>query len=808
MKAKITIRNMLFLVISVILLCSIMGISASAVNYDCTHSLGDDGWSVDASVSCREIKWCDACGDYAARPIQDRDLHNPGVWTEVTPNTCQQTGLEAIFCTDCGVYKFEERVIPAHDYEVLYGEEATCKTKGFEFIACLKCFDMKTVELDIDPDAHKFSEWQITTEATCVEKSGVRTKFCLCVDENGKQCDETITETYEAPDNHVDTDWSEYSEKIAPTCQSSGYLYKTCEGCSKKISKELPRHSEATWTVLNTVASTCHTNGNERRKCECGLEYDYALPLVPENHEYTDWKVVKEPSCTSGKISRYCEYHYDAVEEKSLLANGEHSFGEWVTVIEPDCSLTGLEKQTCADCGKEVTRVLPTKHDYTVWTTQQEMSCDESNLRNGSKLAKCNSCTYEKYFTIPALHSYGPWIIEKISTCENGNTGVRKRICETCGKVERENYVSEHDFSAWYVTSEPVCAKDGKSGFEGQRTRWCMTCNYYEHKAVPVTHEYEVVEIISLPTCEVSGELKVECVYCGKKDTQYPDAAGHKYGEAEIGKGIGSEWKALADGEITCGMDVTEKRTCIYCLASEYTNKQAGHTYGNWFCDGGITCGAGTKQLTRVCQKCNVTETAQKSLNHPNLKTVTTEATCSTSGYTKESCPDCGYSAVVGEITPAYGHELDKNWTTKVMPSCSSKGSRYKACANCDYIEYQDIARTEHFIMALETAVEPTCTTPGKKPQSYCTYCRAVFDSEEIPALGHNIPEGSEICTRCGVYEGVDCACACHSQSGIEKIFFNLINKLYQMFGINQNCKCGALHYEEVGFLGKLFGRG
>lgn len=820
MKAKITIRKMLFLVLSVIVLCSVIGLSASAVNYDCPHDLGETGWSTDPDVPCREIKWCDICGDYAAKPIQNSMLHNPGKWEEIVANTCQNPGLEAIFCTECEVYKFDERVIPAHDYETLFAQEATCMADGYKFKACLTCFDMVTEVLPKDPDAHNFTEWQITTEANCVNDSGVRTRYCLCFDENGNQCTKTETETYKDPDNHVENNWELDSTKVAPTCQAPGSLTKICEGCNEEIVKVLPQHSESSWEELSKVDSTCHTNGVQRRKCECGFEYDYILPLDESNHVYSEWITRKEPSCTAGKRYKYCKYHYNVEIEQEIPATGEHSFGEWITVIEPDCSKTGIEKQTCADCGKEVTRELPTKHDYTVWTVKAEMSCDESNLQDGSKLAKCNDCSFEKYFAIPALHDFGPWLIQEHSTCEAGNEGLLRRTCVGCGKVETKTYVEEHDFTAWYVTSKPVCAKDGKSGYEGQRTRWCRTCNYYEHESIGVNHEFTDWDIITYPTCTDSGKRTAKCNFCDEIRTEYPVAVGHEYGEVEIGTGTGADWKALTADKIICGKNVTEKSSCIYCGDVKYENKTVGHAYGNWYCDTKIDCSkdgiAAPGTFTRKCTRENCDTTQQNkqedavSYKHPNLKTVTTAATCTTSGYTIESCPDCGYSAIISEIEPAHGHKLDANWSSKIIPSCTAKGSRYKACANCDYLEYEEIAKTEHIHMYIELGVEPTCTQAGKSPKTYCAVCKEVFESVEIPALGHDYPEGAEVCTRCDAYKGSDknCVCACHSQSGIEKIFFQLINKLYQMFGINQQCKCGDLHYTEPGFFAKLFGRG
>ena len=104
----------------------------------------------------------------------------------------------------------------------------------------------------------------------------------------------------------------------------------------------------------------------------------------------------------------------------------------------------------------------------------------------------------------------------------------------------------------------------------------------------------------------------------------------------------------------------------------------------------------------------------------------------------------------------------------------------------------------------------PTCTEAGKTAKSYCGVCLEEFASEEILPLGHKYDAGSETCSRCYVYAGSpdeSCVCACHSTDGMEAIIFGIMCKLYSFFGINQFCKCGVMHYEEVGFFAKLFGK-
>lgn len=822
MKAKITIRNMLFLVFSVIMLCSVMCMSASAVDCDC--DLGEDGWSEYIDIPCLEQKWCSVHNVWVQRPVKDASKHSAGLWEVITPNTCQSAGLEAILCTECKQFRFEEREIPAHDYEVVFGEDATCMKTGYRLHVCMTCFDVVNEELPIDRvNGHKFTEWQTVKEATCVEASGEEVRYCTCYSAEGQKCDYKEERKVSKPENHIDDDWESDDVQMVPaTCEKAGYYHKICSGCEKEIRKEIPQHSQTrVEEICKVVPSTCVTNGVETRKCSCGTVYDIELPVDDKNHVYGEWVVEKEPGCTVGKRYKSCKHHYDVKIWQEIPGNGEHSFGPWETVIEPDCTKTGLEKQTCADCGKVVTRELPTKHDYTVWITKVKMSCNESNPTPGSKLAQCNECPYEKYFTVPALHNFGPWVIVEPSSCEKGNEGKMKRTCQNkdCGKVETKTYVQEHDFSDWYVTKEPTCATDEGSGIEGRRTRWCKVCNKIEHKAIPVTHEYEE-EILVYATCKESGEVKYSCRYCDKTYTE-PVVLAHEYAEAEIGVGKDADWKPIDEKDITsCDMMVTEKSRCIYCGDIRYTSKAAGHTYGNWYVEGGkVDCTkegtADSKTFTRKCTRkdCNATQfndiSDKISLKHPNLKTVVIAATCTTSGYTMQTCPDCDYSEIVGDIEPAKGHKLDESWSSKLPATCTTEGSRYKACANCDYLEYQYIEKAQHFLMTIDPGYPATCTLPGRTPQSYCVNCKAVFESKETEPLGHSYAEGSEVCVRCNAYKGSDksCTCACHSQIGMEKIFFQFINKIYQFFGINQQCKCGDLHYTEPGFLAKLFGK-
>ncbi len=813
MKAKITARKMRFLMLCLTVLFSVMGISFSASAADCTHpNLKESNWEVVQKTTCKEqgykTQWCQDCGTEVKEYLPfDENAHVKDVWTIITPHTCQSDGYQVKYCyygcqdkTTGEKIILEEKTIPAHDYQIIYREDATCQKAGYKFVACVTCYDSYSETISIDKDAHSYTPWYVVEEATCI-KAGVEKRKCL-------DCGFVDSREYTDADNHGETVWDE-ENKVPATCDAPGYIPGVCPDCKKEMKQEIPQHTNSAYTSISVIASTCHKQGVERRLCKCGFEYDFALPIDDEAHVYSEWQITKEPSCTEGSRYKYCKYHYDATIVEAIPASGEHNYGEWEVVIEPDCSMTGLEERTCTDCaegtaGHTETRTLPTKHDYCDWTTVVEMSCDEKDIRNGTKLAKCDNCSYEKYFTIPAVHSFDEWGVIEEADCKTGKPGIMQRRCTACKKVENKQYYEEHDFTAWYVTGEPVCAQGDKTGRTGTYTRWCNNCRTTEHKAIGVNHEFVDLCIDKYPVCVSNGAIipgskTVKCKFCDVTDTVEIDGK-HNFGE----------W--VVTTESTCEAVGEKVRTCVCCGYNEKASIPS-HEYGSWLYNGEkVVCGTEFDQavtLERKCTKCNVWDSTKKivrKIEHPNKITVVTEATCTTSGYTVEICPDCGYETTVGDIIPAKGHTLDEEWSSRNEPTCYSEGSRYKACADCDYIDYYKVDRTDHSLMELTPGLAPTCTQSGYSAETFCSVCKQVFPSETIDALGHTISDDTGLCTVCKVYDGYECACDCHSTSGIQKIFFSIINKLYQMFGINQKCSCGVLHYDEPGFFAKLFG--
>ncbi|MBQ7875181.1 MAG: hypothetical protein IJ306_08520 [Oscillospiraceae bacterium] len=106
---------------------------------------------------------------------------------------------------------------------------------------------------------------------------------------------------------------------------------------------------------------------------------------------------------------------YSTVDFEIEIPNDcEHSFGEWKTAAEPNCTENGMEERTCANCGCAETRATDALgHSFGEWAVETEPSCTES----GTERRDCNNCEhYETKEIAPKCHSFGEWYETKEPT--------------------------------------------------------------------------------------------------------------------------------------------------------------------------------------------------------------------------------------------------------------------------------------------------------------------------------------------------------------------------------------------------------
>ena len=169
------------------------------------------------------------------------------------------------------------------------------------------------------------------------------------------------------------------------------------------------------------------------------------------------------------------------------------------------------------------------------------------------------------------------------------------------------------------------------------------------------------------------------------------------------------------------------------------------------------------------CSECGEIFTAQEiipALGHDIKHNAAVTPSCTTPGYTEsEYCTRCDYKTDAIEM-PALNHSLSE-WEQIKASTCTSEGSQQRNCTRCDYTETKAISPTGH-TTAIDAAVDPTCTLPGRTEGTYCSVCEEVLKAQTlVPALGHDMQAwyivqdatctelGSERrdCSRCNYFE-------------------------------------------------------
>ena len=266
----------------------------------------------------------------------------------------------------------------------------------------------------------------------------------------------------------------------------------TDDWCSRSLNG---KHSWTKWEVIKKP--TCTATGVRERNCTA-CRYIQTEKIKKIKHDYTKWRTIKEATCTrKGEQSRRCKVceHLDTRETDKL----PHTWGEWTVTKEATCTATGLREHTCKICGQtkeEQIEKLP--HDWSAWEdlvaptdhtrgtrahtckvcgAQETEDYDpEGTIRRGAKGAEVKQLQ-EVLICYGALkkggadgsfgkgteraikavqeaegleadgvawpqtlallgHRFGEW--RTVSELTRTTDGVRERVCERCGFVERD----------------------------------------------------------------------------------------------------------------------------------------------------------------------------------------------------------------------------------------------------------------------------------------------------------------------------------------------------------------------------------
>ena len=120
--------------------------------------------------------------------------------------------------------------------------------------------------------------------------------------------------------------------------------------------------------------------------------------------EITDPAV--EPTCTKTGLTegKHCSVCGIILKAQTTVPAMGHNYGEWTVTKEATCTTNGEENRTCATCGEVETHIIAAAHSWDdgVITTQP------TNTSTGVKLYTCTVCSETKEETLPATSlAYG-----------------------------------------------------------------------------------------------------------------------------------------------------------------------------------------------------------------------------------------------------------------------------------------------------------------------------------------------------------------------------------------------------------------
>lgn len=171
-------------------------------------------------------------------------------------------------------------------------------------------------------------------------------------------------------------------------------------------------------------------------------------------HEWSEWKTAKEPTCTeTGVEERACKCGEKETKEITKL---EHVRGDWVIDTEPTCTSDGAKHLSCTVCSEVmVSGSIPSLgHTDGEWITDAEATC----TTDGSKHQICSVCNETiKTETIAAIgHNYifdslenngaiGSNVVYKCSNCNE----IKKEIINELSVTVTHTGSSEASLSGW-----------------------------------------------------------------------------------------------------------------------------------------------------------------------------------------------------------------------------------------------------------------------------------------------------------------------------------------------------------------------
>lgn len=712
--------------------------------------------------------------------------------------TCEEDGYTLHTCDECGYqWTTDPTTAIGHDY----GEWITDENKTGHYRVCKN--DKKHIETGVCAE----SATAVVTNPTCTEQ-GYTTYTCT---ECGNVWKDNYTDptghTYTQKiidDAHLFTTADyEATGVTTNTCERADYYWFDCKDCDKngKVEED---------TTKYPLASRYYQNGKGEGHTWKGKSVtEYAILATPATCDKNATYYVYCTAChMTSKDIEGVEATFEAwgtaishdyqniVDENDLTKN---------RVSAATCTAKAVYYKSCANCGEvndEATFTYGemTAHKYTEKVSDISHMITEANCTTvATYWYDCEYCNsnaglidktamteeaiaalqYTDGLTNPNNHGKLTRVPYKAPTCnEDGHS--EYRVCSLCkkeiGKITAGYEKKTHSFKGEYVVVNVVDGEGNITAYKHKRAceYGCGTysepveCGFsaWKQNADGKTHSM---------ACACGNKITKDCV--ANSNASCNEAATCKDCGGTVGTVSGhdwDEWKSNGDGKThsrvcktnskhvetaNCGGGVASGCGAIYCsVCNQQYATGVDHDWGDWVDTQAATCNTPAKHK-RACQKCSATEEESygAALGHDydkdndgiNDYVVTKEATCTEAGIKTYTCLN-GCGDTYTEVIKALGHELAKEWTITLEPTCNAEGTKIKKCVHtwkdadgktveCDYYEERTIPadKSKHVPGDWVPAEGASNCITGLKSYKYCTVCGKCVD-EKIEQISHD----------------------------------------------------------------------
>ncbi|MBQ7173225.1 MAG: hypothetical protein IJR88_03830 [Clostridia bacterium] len=559
---------------------------------------------------------------------------------------------------------------------------------------------------------------EITVEPTCPEgytpgvhfhkwNDGEVTTAATCTTPGVRTY--TCTSCGETKTETITAQGHDYSVVVTQaTCTTGGYTTRTCSRCGGTVTDSQTGPLGHAWGTPVVTPASCMTPGSKVFTCaNCGAVNSEKID--PLGHQYT--AVVTNPTCEAGGYTTHtCSKCGDSYVDTNTQPLG-HVWNAGTVTKTATCTEAGEKTFTCTRCSITQTEPIPAPgHSYQ--NTVTPSTCEAE----GYTTHVCTGCGYTYVDSgTPALGHSWKTGTEIKATCTEA--GEKNSTCTRCGQTKKETVAAlGHDYTT--VVTKPTCETGGYT------THTCSRCqdSYTDSEVAAKGHNWNNGVITKPATDDQPGEKTFTCKTCGKTRVEETPATGHDY-ETTV---------TLP----TCTEQGYTTHTCKHAgCGNSYIDQYVpalGHDWDNGSVTTTATCTtSGVKTFT--CSRCKGTRTEEIPATGHDYKTSVVPQTCDEQGYTAHTCSRCG-DVYKDAYTDALGHIWNNGFVTTAA-TCTTPGVKTFTCSRCNGTKTEEIPATGHDYKP-GVKHDPTCAERGYTAHT-CSRCGDVYKDEFVNPLGH-----------------------------------------------------------------------